>query len=154
MSAQAKPGEAPDKVTIEIDGRRLEVPKGSMIIQAADAAGIPIPRFCYHKKLSIAANCRMCLVDVEKAPKPMPACATPVMDGMRVYTRSRRALDAQRGVMEFCSSTILSTVPSAIRVGSASFRIWRWATGVRSPVSPSASGWCRMKTSGRSWPPR
>lgn len=101
MSAQAKPGEAPDKVTIEIDGRRLEVPKGSMIIQAADAAGIPIPRFCYHKKLSIAANCRMCLVDVEKAPKPMPACATPVMDGMRVYTRSRRALDAQRGVMEF-----------------------------------------------------
>ncbi len=101
MSAQAKPGEAPDKVTIEIDGRRLEVARGTMIIQAADDAGIPIPRFCYHKKLSIAANCRMCLVDVEKAPKPMPACATPVMEGMRIYTRSRRALDAQRGVMEF-----------------------------------------------------
>src|SRR5436190_15206417 len=79
----------------------MTVPKGSMIIQAADDAGIPIPRFCYHKKLAIAANCRMCLVDVEKAPKPMPACATPVMEGMKVFTQSRRSLDAQRNVMEF-----------------------------------------------------
>ncbi len=91
----------PDHVNIEINGQALQVPKGSMIIQAADKAGIPIPRFCYHNKLPIAANCRMCLVDVEKAPKPMPACATPVMEGMRVYTQSKRALDSQRNVMEF-----------------------------------------------------
>jgi NADH-quinone oxidoreductase subunit G len=92
---------APDHVNVEIDGKALQVPKGSMIIHAADKAGIAIPRFCYHDKLSIAANCRMCLVDVEKAPKPMPACATPVMEGMRVYTQSKRALDSQRNVMEF-----------------------------------------------------
>ncbi len=102
MSAQpASPTTAPDQVNIEIDGRAMQVPKGSMIIQAADKAGIPIPRFCYHDKLPIAANCRMCLVDVEKAPKPMPACATPVMEGMKVYTQSKRALDSQRNVMEF-----------------------------------------------------
>ncbi len=101
MSAQPIAGAAPDAVNIEIDGQKLLAPKGSMIIQAADKAGISIPRFCYHEKLSIAANCRMCLVDVEKSPKPMPACATPVMEGMKVTTRSKRALDAQRNVMEF-----------------------------------------------------
>ncbi|MGB8635437.1 MAG: NADH-quinone oxidoreductase subunit NuoG [Rhodanobacteraceae bacterium] len=92
-------------VTIEIDGRSLEAPKGSMIIQAADKANIPIPRFCYHPKLAIAANCRMCLVEVEMGGKPMgkpaPACATPVADGMVVRTRSDKALKAQRNVMEF-----------------------------------------------------
>ena len=92
---------ATDVVNIEIDGVAMTAPKGSMIIHASDKAGIPIPRFCYHEKLPIAANCRMCLVDVEKMPKPAPACATPVMDGMKVYTRSKRALDAQRNVMEF-----------------------------------------------------
>jgi NADH-quinone oxidoreductase subunit G len=90
-----------ETVNIEVDGIAMEVPKNSMIIEATDKAGIEIPRFCYHPKLSIAANCRMCLVDVEKAPKPLPACATPVMEGMKVYTRSRRAIDAQHGVMEF-----------------------------------------------------
>ena len=99
MSAQA--AEMIETVNIEVDGRAMEVPKNSMIIEATDKAGISIPRFCYHSKLSIAANCRMCLVDVEKAPKPMPACATPVMDGMKIYTQSRRAIDAQHGVMEF-----------------------------------------------------
>src|SRR6056297_53509 len=88
-------------VTIEVDGREIEARKGEMVIQATDRADIEIPRFCYHHKLSIAANCRMCLVDVEKAPKPLPACATPVAEGMKVFTRSRRAVDAQRGVMEF-----------------------------------------------------
>ena len=97
--AQSKP--AVDTVNIEIDGQAMSVAKGSMIIEAADRVGINIPRFCYHRKLSIAANCRMCLVDVEKAPKPLPACATPVMDGMKVFTQSKRAIDAQRGVMEF-----------------------------------------------------
>ncbi|MBT8052222.1 MAG: NADH-quinone oxidoreductase subunit G [Xanthomonadales bacterium] len=90
-----------ETVSIEVDGVALEAPKGAMIIEVTDKAGIEIPRFCYHPKLSIAANCRMCLVDVEKMPKPVPACATPVMDGMKVYTTSRRAIDAQHGVMEF-----------------------------------------------------
>ena len=90
-----------DTLNIEINGIKLQVPQGSMVIEAADAAGITIPRFCYHKKLSIAANCRMCLVDVEKAPKPLPACATPVTDGMKVQTKSARALEAQKSVMEF-----------------------------------------------------
>ncbi|MCW8925904.1 MAG: NADH-quinone oxidoreductase subunit NuoG [Xanthomonadales bacterium] len=99
MSAQ--PENTVDMVSIEVDGKAMQVPKGSMIIEATDKAGISIPRFCYHEKLSISANCRMCLVDVEKAPKPVPACATPVMDGMKVYTQSRRAIDAQHGVMEF-----------------------------------------------------
>lgn len=92
---------AVDTVTIEVDGISMDVRKGAMIIEATDRAGIHIPRFCYHPKLSIAANCRMCLVDVEKAPKPLPACATPVMDGMKVYTRSHRAVSAQQNVMEF-----------------------------------------------------
>jgi NADH-quinone oxidoreductase subunit G len=93
--------EAVDRVNIEVDGIPMQAPKGSMIIESTDKAGIEIPRFCYHPKLSIAANCRMCLVDVEKAPKPLPACATPVMEGMKIYTTSRRAVDAQHGVMEF-----------------------------------------------------
>ncbi|MEL1264096.1 NADH-quinone oxidoreductase subunit NuoG [Pseudoxanthomonas putridarboris] len=102
MSAQpVNPNLPPDHVTVFIDGQELAAPKGSMIIQAADKAGIPIPRFCYHEKLPIAANCRMCLVDVEKMPKPAPACATPVMDGMKIATRSEKALKSQRNVMEF-----------------------------------------------------
>ena len=102
MSAQpVNPNLPPDHVTVFIDGVEMAAPKGSMIIQAADKAGIPIPRFCYHDKLAIAANCRMCLVDVEKMGKPAPACATPVMDGMRVQTRSEKALKSQRNVMEF-----------------------------------------------------
>lgn len=84
-----------------IDGKTVQARDGAMLIEAADEAGIPIPRFCYHKKLSVAANCRMCLVDVEKAAKPLPACATPVTDGMIVFTKSKKALEAQRGVMEF-----------------------------------------------------
>jgi NADH-quinone oxidoreductase subunit G len=90
-----------DRVNIEINGIPLQVRKGAMLIEVADEAGIRIPRFCYHKKLSVAANCRMCLVEVEKAPKPMPACATPVVDGMRAFTQSPRALAAQKGTMEF-----------------------------------------------------
>lgn len=88
-------------VNIEIDGIPIKAENGAMIIEAADEAGIPIARFCYHKHLSVAANCRMCLVEVDKAAKPLPACATPVTEGMKVLTRSPRALDAQRGTMEF-----------------------------------------------------
>jgi NADH-quinone oxidoreductase subunit G len=89
------------KVKINIDNQALEVPQGSMIIEAADNAGIVIPRFCYHKKLSVAANCRMCLVDVENSRKPLPACATPVTDGMIVRTKSEKAIAYQKSVMEF-----------------------------------------------------
>ncbi|WP_310460163.1 NADH-quinone oxidoreductase subunit NuoG [Sphaerotilus sp.] len=88
-------------VEIELDGKKVSVLEGSMVMHAAEAAGTYIPHFCYHKKLSIAANCRMCLVDVEKAPKPMPACATPVTQGMIVRTKSEKALKAQQSVMEF-----------------------------------------------------
>ena len=94
-----------DLLTIEIDGKPTQIRKGAMIIEAADAIGVPIPRFCYHPKLPIAANCRMCLVEVEMGgkpmPKPQPACATPVADGMKVKTRSESALKFQRDVMEF-----------------------------------------------------
>jgi NADH-quinone oxidoreductase subunit G len=88
-------------VEIELDGNKVSVPEGSMVMHAADKAGTYIPHFCYHKKLSIAANCRMCLVEIEKAPKPMPACATPVTQGMVVKTQSAKAVQAQQGVMEF-----------------------------------------------------
>jgi NADH-quinone oxidoreductase subunit G len=86
---------------IEIDGKKVEAEAGSMIIEVADSIHVQIPRFCYHKKLSIAANCRMCLVEVERSPKPLPACATPVTEGMKIWTRSPMALLAQKSVMEF-----------------------------------------------------
>jgi NADH-quinone oxidoreductase subunit G len=86
---------------ITLDGKAVSVPDGSMVMHAADAAGVYIPHFCYHKKLSIAANCRMCLVDIEKMPKPMPACATPATNGLVVRTRSDKAVKAQQSVMEF-----------------------------------------------------
>lgn len=88
-------------VEIELDGQKVEVVEGSMVIHAAEKANVYIPHFCYHKKLSIAASCRMCLVDVEKAPKPMPACATPVTQGMVVRTKTEKAIKAQQSVMEF-----------------------------------------------------
>lgn len=88
-------------ITIEIDGKAIQATPGQMLIEVTDAAGIDIPRFCYHKKLSVSANCRMCLVEVERAPKPLPACATPINDGMKVFTKSPIALAAQKGTMEF-----------------------------------------------------
>lgn len=88
-------------VRIEIDGKTFEVDKGTTIIEAADNAGIPIPRFCYHKKLSVAANCRMCLVSIENSRKTVPACATPVADGMKVFTQSEETKISQKAVMEF-----------------------------------------------------
>lgn len=88
-------------LNIEIDGKSVEVEHGSTIIDAADLIGVAIPRFCYHKKLSVAANCRMCLVQVEKFNKPLPACATPVADGMKIFTRSKATIEAQKSVMEF-----------------------------------------------------
>ena len=88
-------------IEIQLDGQKVDVLEGSTIMHAAEKAGAYIPHFCYHKKLSIAANCRMCLVDVEKAPKPMPACATPVTQGMIVHTKNDKAIKAQKGVMEF-----------------------------------------------------
>jgi len=90
-----------DTIKIEVDGQILEARKGQMLIEVTDANDIYVPRFCYHHKLTVAANCRMCLVQVEKAPKPLPACATPVMDGMKVSTQSAYAREAQKAVMEF-----------------------------------------------------
>ena len=105
MSAQPSNNVAPDLLNIEVDGKPTQIRKGAMIIEAADAIGVAIPRFCYHRKLPIAANCRMCLVDVEMGgrmmPKPQPACATPVAEGMKVTTRSEKALKFQKDVMEF-----------------------------------------------------
>ncbi len=104
MSAQPT-NQATDLINIEVDGKPTQIRKGAMIIEAADAIGVAIPRFCYHRKLPIAANCRMCLVDVEMGgklmPKPQPACATPVAEGMKVMTRSDKALKFQKDVMEF-----------------------------------------------------
>jgi len=88
-------------VNLEIDGKAVQVPPGSTVMDAAHKLGIYVPHFCYHKKLSIAANCRMCLVQIEKAPKPLPACATPVAEGMKAYTHSEMAVSAQKAVMEF-----------------------------------------------------
>jgi NADH-quinone oxidoreductase subunit G len=100
-SASKDPALKDDGVNIEVNGVALKAKKGAMIMQVTDAAGVYIPRFCYHEKLSIAANCRMCLVEVEKAPKPLPACATPVTEGMKVFTKSPRAIAAQKATMEF-----------------------------------------------------
>ncbi len=101
MSVTKEKMQQEDLITFEVDGVTLKARPGSMLIEATDAAGIEIPRFCYHKKLSIAANCRMCLVEVEKVPKPLPACATPVTEGMKVFTKSPMAIQAQKGTMEF-----------------------------------------------------
>ena len=90
-----------DQVNIEVDGKEVKAKRGQMIIEATDEHGSYVPRFCYHSKLSIAANCRMCLVEVEKAPKPLPACATPVADGMKIFTKSPFAIAAQKATMEF-----------------------------------------------------
>ncbi|HEY4340909.1 MAG TPA: NADH-quinone oxidoreductase subunit NuoG [Steroidobacteraceae bacterium] len=92
---------AEEFVNIEVNGVPVKARKGEMIIRATDANGVYVPRFCYHDKLSIAANCRMCLVEVEKAPKPLPACATPVAEGMKIFTQSQKATGAQRATMEF-----------------------------------------------------
>jgi NADH-quinone oxidoreductase subunit G len=92
---------ADELVNLEIDGVAVKAKKGDMLIRATDASGAYVPRFCYHEKLAVAANCRMCLVEIEKAPKPMPACATPVAEGMKVFTKSAKAIGAQRATMEF-----------------------------------------------------
>ncbi|MGH8228491.1 MAG: 2Fe-2S iron-sulfur cluster-binding protein, partial [Steroidobacteraceae bacterium] len=92
---------ADEFVNIEVNGVPMKARKGEMIMRVTDAHDVYIPRFCYHEKLSVAANCRMCLVEVEKAPKPLPACATPVAEGMKIFTHSKRATDAQRATMEF-----------------------------------------------------
>jgi NADH-quinone oxidoreductase subunit G len=91
----------PKPIHLEVDGQAVTVDNGATVMDAATKLGIFVPHFCYHKKLSIAANCRMCLVQVEKAPKPLPACATPATEGMKVQTHSTQAIDAQKGVMEF-----------------------------------------------------
>ena len=139
---------------IEIDGKQVSVEQGATVIEAAHKLGTYIPHFCYHKKLSIAANCRMCLVDVEKAPKPLPACATPVTDGMIVRTHSAKAREAQEGVMEFLLINIRSTVRPATKAANASCRIWRWATAKPPAAIPKKNVPSSAKTWGLWFPPR
>jgi NADH-quinone oxidoreductase subunit G len=100
-AAPPPPAQPTDVVNVEIDGKPCQGKKGQMIIHVTDAQNAYVPRFCYHDKLPIAANCRMCLVEVEKAPKPLPACATPITEGMKVFTRSPKAIGAQKATMEF-----------------------------------------------------
>ncbi|MCL4792404.1 MAG: (2Fe-2S)-binding protein, partial [Gammaproteobacteria bacterium] len=88
-------------IKVEVNGVEFDARPGEMLIAVTDRAGIYVPRFCYHEKLSVAANCRMCLVDVANVPKPLPACATPVTNGMKVATRSQKAIGAQKATMEF-----------------------------------------------------
>lgn len=137
---------------IEIDGKKAEVPDGSTVMDAAQQVGVYIPHFCYHKKLSIAANCRMCLVQVEKAPKPLPACATPVTNGMKVFTHSELAVKAQKGVMEFLLINHPWTALSATRAANASCRIFPWATAASRAATRKRSGWCSTRTSAPSSP--
>ena len=101
VDARARGGMSDELVNIEVNGVPMKARKGETIIRATDREGVYVPRFCYHDKLPIAANCRMCLVEVEKAPKPLPACATPVAEGMKIFTHSAKAIGAQRAVMEF-----------------------------------------------------
>ena len=98
---------------ISIDGKEVSVEQGATVIEAAQKLGTYIPHFCYHKKLSIAASCRMCLVEVEKAPKPLPACATPVTDGMVVHTHSKMAKQAQEGVSATANPPPATPKPNA-----------------------------------------
>ncbi len=99
-----------DIVNLEVDGKPVEGRRGQMIIEVTDEVGAYVPRFCYHGKLSVAANCRMCLVEVEKAPKPIPACATPIGEGMKVFTKSAKAIAAQKATMEFLQLTLAALV--------------------------------------------
>ena len=129
-------------VELTVDGNKVEVPEGSMVMHAAQKIGLYVPHFCYHKKLSIAANCRMCLVEVEKAPKALPACATPVTNGMVVHTCSEKARAAQQSVMEFLLINHRWIARSAIRAASASCRIWPWAMAALPRVTRKRSAWC------------
>jgi NADH-quinone oxidoreductase subunit G len=132
---------------VEIDGRQIEVQNGTTVMDAANALGIAIPHFCYHKKLSIAANCRMCLVQVEKAPKPLPACATPVTDGMKVFTESEYAKTAQKGVMEFLLINHPLDCPICDQGGECLLQDLAVGYGNRATRRRSAS--CSTRTSAR-----
>jgi len=112
-----------------------------MIIHATDAHGAYVPRFCYHDKLSIAANCRMCLVEVEKAPKPLPACRHAGIGGHEGLHQVAPAIAAQKATMEFLLINHRSTARSATRAANASCRTWRWASAVTLHAIPSASAW-------------
>ena len=138
-------------VRIEVDGKSVEVKEGSMVMDAANKLGVYIPHFCYHKKLTIAANCRMCLVEVEKAPKPMPACATPVTAGMIVRTHSPKAVQAQKGVMEFLLINHPLDCPICDQGGAAnaSCRTSRSATAARTRAIAKRSASCSRRTSAR-----
>jgi NADH-quinone oxidoreductase subunit G len=136
-------------VEIQLDGQKIEVLEGSTVMHAAEKAGTYIPHFCYHKKLSIAANCRMCLVDVEKAPKPMPACATPVTQGMVVHTKSVKALKAQQSVMEFLLINHPLDCPICDQGGECQLQdLAVGYGGSAAPATKKKSAWCFHKDVG------
>ena len=132
---------------LTVDGRQTEVRHGATVMEAANGLGIYIPHFCYHKKLSIAANCRMCLVQIEKAPKPQPACATPVTDGMKVFTRSDYARQAQDGVMEFLLINHPLDCPICDQGGESSSRTSRSAMATATRATPRRRGSSRGRSS-------
>ena len=115
--------------TLTIDGEEIEVEAGLTVLQACELAGKEIPRFCYHERLSVAGNCRMCLVEMERAPKPIASCAMPVGEGMVIKTDTELVKRAREGVMEFCSSTTRLIAPSVTKAVNVIFRIRRWDTG-------------------------
>jgi NADH-quinone oxidoreductase subunit G len=133
-------------ITIEVNGEPVKARPGQMLIEVTDAVDAYVPRFCYHTKLSVAANCRMCLVEIEKAPKPMPACATPVADGMKVFTRSEVAVNAQKATMEFLLINHPLDCPICDQGGECEFQDLAMGLGGGCLAIPSASGLLRTKT--------
>ena len=140
-------------VKVEVDGRPVEVPAGSMVMEAANRLGIYVPHFCWHPKLSMGANCRMCLVEIEKMPKPMVACATEVAEGMKISTRAEYA-KARHGVMEFLLINHPLDCPTCDQGESASFRTSPSGTAGPARATPSRSASSCRSRWGRSSPPR
>jgi predicted molibdopterin-dependent oxidoreductase YjgC len=134
---------------LTVDGKDIEVAAGATVMDAANRLGVYVPHFCYHRKLTIAANCRMCLVEVEKAPKPLPACATPATEGMKVWTHSLNAKKAQNGVMEFLLINHPLDCRSATRAANAGCRTSPWATATAAPATRKACGVEKARPAGR-----
>lgn len=137
--------------TLTIDGNEIEVEAGLTVLQACEQAGIEIPRFCYHERLSIAGSCRMCLVEMEKAPKLIASCAMPVGDGMVIHTNTDKVINARKGVMELLLINHPLIVRFAIRAASATFRIRPSPTVSAKAVTPKESGRSKKRNSARWW---
>lgn len=140
--------------TLTIDGTEVTVEPGTTVLQACEEVGVEVPRFCYHERLSIAGNCRMCLVDMEKAPKPIASCAMPAGDGMVIHTNTERVKKAREGVMEFLLINHPLIVQFATRAVNVTFRIRQWHLVVATIGSTKTNGQLKTKKWGRSFPPQ